>query len=179
MTSRVAAATAVILGVGGIAVVTWRFWGSWALVPFLGIAVVGAALAWVDIRQHRLPNRIVLPALGVAVLLFLGSSFADGAVAKWMGAPVGAAVLFAFYLVLALISPRGMGMGDVKLAGLVGLCAGYLGVSTWIAAALAGFVVGGVVAAISLLSRRATARTLLPFGPSMIAGLWIAIALAG
>ena len=178
MTARVArVAVAVILGVGGVAVAIWRLWGTWAVAPFVAVAVVAAVLSWIDLREHRLPNLIVVPAIGASVLLLLGGSLADGQVASWLSALIGGAALFGLYLVLALVSPRGMGMGDVKFAALIGLFAGYLGLTTWIGAALAGFIVGGGVAAISLVTRRATGRTQLPFGPSMVAGLWIAVAL--
>jgi leader peptidase (prepilin peptidase)/N-methyltransferase len=174
-----AVGAALVLGIGGIAVAGWRLWGQWALVPFAAIAVVGAALALIDLREHRLPNRIVLPAIAASVVLLLGTAMADGGPTTWLGALIGGGALFGIYLVLAFASPRGMGMGDVKLSALIGLYSGYLGLSTWLAAALIGFVIGGLVAVIAMIARRADRRSLLPFGPSMVAGLWVAVALSG
>jgi len=158
------------------AITLWRLGGSWALLPFLGLVVVGAALAWIDLTQRRLPNRIVLPAVGASVPLLLGAAVLDGGLSRWLTALAGGAVLFGLYLVLALISPRGMGMGDVKLAALVGLYAGYLGWAALVVAAFAGFLLGGAVGLIGIVARRATRKTAIPFGPWMLLGLWIAVA---
>ena len=158
------------------AITLWRLWGSWALLPFLGLVVVGAALAWIDLTQRRLPNRIVLPAVGASVPLLLLAAVLDGDLSRWLTALAGGAALFALYLVLALVSSQGMGMGDVKLAALIGLFAGYLGWATLLMAAFAGFLVGGVVGLIGILARRATRKTAIPFGPWMLVGLWIAVA---
>ncbi|MCU1410759.1 MAG: peptidase [Rhodoglobus sp.] len=159
------------------AIAVWRLCGSWAELPFLGLVVVSAALSWIDLTQRRLPNRIVLPAVGASVPLLLGAALLDGDLSKGLTALAGGAALFVLYLVLALISPRGMGMGDVKLAALVGLYAGYLGWETVLVAAFAGFLVGGIVGLIGIVAGRATRKTAIPFGPWMLVGLWIAVAI--
>ncbi|HEY9424669.1 MAG TPA: prepilin peptidase, partial [Microterricola sp.] len=92
-----------------------------------------------------------------------------------LGAVLGAVALFALYFLLALISPSGIGMGDVKLAALVGLVLGSAGWGVWVSGALAGFVVGGLVSIVALLLRRVTLRGSLPFGPPMLAGAYIAV----
>jgi leader peptidase (prepilin peptidase)/N-methyltransferase len=167
---------AVLCAAGGglaIGVSVWRLGGSWAVVPFALLAVVAARLAWVDLRERRLPNAIVLPS-GAASMVLLGlAAIGDGQPTRWLGAVAGAAALFALYLALALAAPTGMGMGDVKLAAVVGLYGGWLGLTGWFAAALAGFVLGGIVAIVGLLRG---ARDI-PFGPWMLAGLYVALAL--
>ncbi|MBT2549165.1 A24 family peptidase [Arthrobacter sp. ISL-65] len=90
--------------------------GLVSLPAFLVLAVVGVQLARIDVAHHLLPNPLVLTLLvaGLA-LLVLGSS----ATAEWaelLRAATGAAILFVIFLILALISPNGIGMGDVKLA---------------------------------------------------------------
>jgi leader peptidase (prepilin peptidase)/N-methyltransferase len=171
--------TVVVAGCSALAaaVAVWRLGGTWALIPFLGLVVVGAALAWIDLAQRRLPNRIVLPAIAASVPLLLGAALLDGAVERGITALAGGAGLFALYLVLALASPRGMGMGDVKLAALVGLFAGYIGVEALLAAAFGGFLLGGLAALAMIAARRGTRSTAIPFGPWMLAGLWLAVAL--
>lgn len=159
------------------AISVWRLSGSWVLLPFLGLAVVAAALSWIDLTQRRLPNRLVLPGIAASVPLLLGAALLDGAVSRGLGALAGGVVLFALYLVLALVSPRGMGMGDVKLAALVGLFAGYLGWAALLVAAFAGFVAGGLAALVGIAAGRATRTTGIPFGPWMLAGLWVSVAL--
>ena len=120
------------------AAAVWRLAGTWALLPFLGLVVVGAALSWIDLTQHRLPNLLVLPSIAASVPLLLVAAALDGDVSRWLTALAGGAVLFVLYLALALVSPRGMGMGDVKLAALVGLFSGYLGWATLLTAAFRG-----------------------------------------
>jgi leader peptidase (prepilin peptidase)/N-methyltransferase len=89
------------------------------------------------------------------------------------------AALFAFYLVLHLIQPGGMGLGDVKLAGILGM---YLGFLTWehlLLGTLATFVVGGAYGLAMILARRATRKSSIPFGPFMILGTAAALVVAG
>jgi leader peptidase (prepilin peptidase) / N-methyltransferase len=156
-----------------------RLGGSWALFPFLGLVVVSAALAWIDLTQHRLPNRIVLPAVVASVPVLFGTSVLDDEVSRMPTALVGGVALFLLYLVLALVSPGGMGMGDVKLAALVGLFAGYLGWTALLVAAFAGFLSGGVAALALMAVRKGTRRSAIPFGPWMLVGLWWAVGVTG
>src|SRR3712207_9483021 len=122
-----------------------------------------------------LPNRVVLPALAAGTALLLLPALADGAWSALLRAVLGAAALFAVYLVLALLSPRGLGMGDVKLAALLGLYLRWLGWAAVVLGALAGFVVQAVVAVALLPTRRIGLRGELPFGPAMLAGAALVI----
>jgi leader peptidase (prepilin peptidase)/N-methyltransferase len=148
---------------------------SWELPAFLLLAVVGVLLAVVDLQHRLLPNRVVLPALAAGTALLLLPALADGAWDALLRAVLGAAALFAAYLVLALASPGGLGMGDVKLAALLGLYLGWLGWAAVVLGALAGFVVQAVVALALLAARRIGLRGELPFGPAMLAGAALVI----
>jgi leader peptidase (prepilin peptidase) / N-methyltransferase len=148
---------------------------SWELPAFLLLAVVGVLLAVVDLQHRLLPNRVVLPALAAGTALLLLAAVADGAWDALLRAVLGAAALFAVYLVLALVSPGGLGMGDVKLAALLGLYLGWLGWSAVVLGALAGFVVQAVVALGLLATRRIGLCGELPFGPAMLAGAALVI----
>lgn len=148
---------------------------SWELPAFLLLAVVGVLLAVVDLQHRLLPNRVVLPALAGGTALLLLPALADGAWAAFLRAVLGAAALFAVYLALALVSPGGLGMGDVKLAALLGLYLGWLGWAAVVLGALAGFVVQAVVALGLLATRRIGLRGELPFGPAMLAGAALVI----
>jgi leader peptidase (prepilin peptidase) / N-methyltransferase len=147
---------------------------GWAAVPFTVLAVVGALLAWIDLREHRLPNAVVLPSIGVGALALGLVALAQAEPGRWLWALAGGGALFALYLLLSL--PGGMGMGDVKLAALVGLFAGWLGFEAWLLAALGGFVLGGGAAALLIATRRGSRGTRIPFGPWMLAGLAAAVA---
>ena len=148
---------------------------SWELPAFLLLAVVGVLLAVVDLRHRLLPNRVVLPALPAGTALLLLPAVVDGAWDALLRAVLGAAALFAVYLALALVSPGGLGMGDVKLAALLGLYLGWLGWAAVVLGALAGFVVQAAVALALLATRRIGLRGELPFGPAMLAGAALVI----
>jgi leader peptidase (prepilin peptidase)/N-methyltransferase len=112
------------------------------------------------------------------VLLTLAAALGGG----WphlAGAVGGAVVLFLFFLVLALVAPAGLGMGDVKLAGLLGLHLGWLGSGVLAAGAVAGFVVQAGVALVLLAVRRIGLKGEIPFGPALLAGAALAIGFGG
>jgi len=145
------------------------------LLAFLYLAAVSVALAIIDVETHRLPNPIVLPGYAVGVVL-LGTAAALAG--DWVGLgrmAAGAGILFVFYFLLAFISPRGMGMGDVKLAGVLGLFLGSLGWGQLAVGAGAAFVLGGLFSIILLITRRVGRKGGIPFGPWMLLGAWVGV----
>jgi len=137
---------------------------------FVYLAVVGVALSIIDFRTHRLPNLIVLPSYGVGIFSLGIAALLSGNATSFLRAIIGMVVLFTIYLVMALPQPRGIGMGDVKLAGLLGLYLAWLGWGSLAVGFFAAFLVGGVVSVGLLVFRRATRSTRIPFGPWMIVG---------
>ena len=85
------------------------------------------------------------------------------------------AILYAFYFVLRLARPDGMGGGDVKLAGVVGLHLAWIGWTSLVVGAFAAFVLGGLFGVVLLVRRRADRSTAIPFGPWMLIGAWVGI----
>lgn len=144
-------------------------------IAFVYFAAVSVALAIIDVRIHRLPDRIVLPSYVVAGVLLTAGAAVLGDGGALVRAGCGMLAMFVFYLVLRLVSPAGMGGGDVKLAGLIGLFLGWIGWAALIVGALAGFVLGGLWATALVVGRRAGRRTAIPFGPWMILGGWVGI----
>lgn len=149
--------------------------------------VMAARLTVIDVRHHLLPNRIVFPSYAVAgglllaaaiVHVFAGSGAMQGAPdggAELLGVPAlrilaGGAVLWLFYFVLRLVYPPGMGFGDVKLAGVLGMYLGYLGWAHVFAGTFAAFLLGGLWSLALLAARRGTLKSAIPFGPFMLAG---------
>jgi len=139
---------------------------------FTSIAI---ALAAIDLDCHRLPNAIVLPSYPVLAVLLAGTALAQQDYWPLLRAAIGAAALFACYLGLALAYPKGMGFGDVKLAGLVGAMLGWLSWPALLVGAFAAFLLGGLAGIAVLASRRGTGKTPLPFGPFMLAGVAVAL----
>jgi leader peptidase (prepilin peptidase)/N-methyltransferase len=134
--------------------------------------VASLALIRIDIREHRLPDAIVLPAgLAVAALFGLAAAL-TGHTASLGRAACGGLALFAVYLTLRALHPAGLGGGDVKLAALLGLVLGWHGWAPLAAGAAAGFVLGGAAAVVLLALGRAGRDTHLAFGPWMILGAW-------
>lgn len=144
---------------------------------FVAFAVIGAILAIIDIRTHRLPNRFVATVGVTGVVLLVAAALTGSRMDALIRALLAALVLFAAYLVLRMLSAGGVGGGDVKLAAVIGLHLGWLGWGSVLVGTLAGFVLGGVFAAGMLLVRRADRRSAIPFGPWMLAGAWVAIVL--
>ncbi|KQO01815.1 peptidase A24 [Arthrobacter sp. Leaf234] len=144
-----------------------------ALTAFM---VVGVRLSVIDRRTHRLPNGIVLPSYPAAALLL---SAAGGSAGEWhrvLGMLGGAAVLWLAFGALHLLYRQGLGFGDVKLAGLLGL---YLGFAGWAAVWWGPFLallLGGAWSLVLVVTRRATLRSTVAFGPFLVAGTALALA---
>jgi leader peptidase (prepilin peptidase)/N-methyltransferase len=156
----------------------WAVWVSgpgWATPAVAVAAVAGAALAVIDTRTHRLPDAVVYPATVAVAALLLAAALAGGMLADAGRALAGAVVLVVAYAVLHLVNPAGLGLGDVKLAALLGGLSAWYGWGTLAATALLPFVLGGLVAAALLVTRRATRHTAIAFGPYMLAGAALAL----
>jgi len=157
--------------------VVWWFGVSWAVPAYLYLAAISVALALIDLDTHRLPNAIVLPGYVVAPVLLALASWNPGGASDWgaLGrAAIAAAALYVFYFVLALY-PRGMGFGDVKLAGVLGFFLGWIGWGAVVVGAFGAFVLGGVFGIVLLVVGRAGRKSGIPFGPWMLGGAWIGI----
>jgi leader peptidase (prepilin peptidase)/N-methyltransferase len=149
------------------------------LPAFLYLGAIGVALAMIDIDVKRLPNAIVLPSYPVAAVLLTVAAAVEGQWEDLLRAGLGMVALYAFYFLLALVYPAGMGFGDVKLAGLLGLFLGWLGWAEVVTGGFLGFLFGGVVGGGLVLVRRAGRKSMLPFGPFMLAGALVAILWGG
>jgi leader peptidase (prepilin peptidase)/N-methyltransferase len=147
------------------------------VVGLIAIALVTETLVRVDITHHRLPNRIVLPLYPVIVVSVTVDCVVRGVLPfVAIGAGMG---WFCFLLLLCLAG--GMGMGDVKLGGALGLCLGALGAVTAGAGLLIAFGLGAVAGLVVIVGSagvagepRLTRR--IPFGPFLLAGFWLVVA---
>lgn len=157
------------------ALVVWRAGIGPVLPAVLAFAAAGVVLAIVDLLEQRLPNRVTGPAFVVVLLLFIGASAATGNWPALLWAALGSVAMFAGFLLVALVSAHAMGMGDVKLAGLIGLLLGWFGLDAWLIGLVAAFVLGGLAAIGALVLRRVQLRGSIPFGPSMLGGALVAV----
>ena len=145
------------------------------LLAFLYLAAIGVALAAIDFDTSTLPNVIVLPAYLVGVALFGVHAVIVGDATGLLRGLVGGGALLISYFVIALIRPGGMGMGDVKLAGVLGLYLGWLGWGSLAVGSFAGFLLGGIVGVVLLATGRAKRGSGIPFGPWMLLGAAVGI----
>ncbi|MCU1545960.1 MAG: prepilin peptidase [Homoserinimonas sp.] len=153
--------------------------GIFALIAFLYLAAISIALALIDLGTHKLPNKIVLPAYLVGGALLAASSILQSDFAALARAGTGMAAMFLAYFLMAVAYPGGMGFGDVKLAGVLGLYLAWLGWGELIVGTFAAFVLGGIYAAVLLVLRKANRKSGIPFGPWMLAGAWVGVFLGG
>lgn len=146
------------------------------LVLWLLLVPVLCTLAFVDWRTRYLPTRIIAPSYVVLVVLILLNAalpWGDGLTAL-KHAALGWLIIGGVYLVLWLVYPKGLGYGDVRLAGLIGLGLGHLGMAETVVGAYAGFLLGALGGL--LLSRLGVfSRKSYPFGPFMVAGTFVAV----
>ncbi|MBC7592560.1 MAG: prepilin peptidase [Kineosporiaceae bacterium] len=149
--------------------------GLLVLVAFLFLAAVSVALALIDIDVHKLPNAIVLPAYAVGAVLLSSASIVSGEYSVLLRAGIAMAALFLAYFLMAFLYPAGMGLGDVKLAGVLGLYLGWVGWGAVIVGALGAFILGGIYAFVLILGKRANRKSGIPFGPWMLVGAWLGI----
>jgi leader peptidase (prepilin peptidase)/N-methyltransferase len=158
-------------------IVAWKFHGSTLslLVAFLYLAAVSIALAFIDLDTHTLPNRIVIPSYIVGALLLGATGLIQGNYSAIYRALLGMLALSLFYFGMALIYPGGMGMGDVKFAGVLGLFLGYLGWDVLLVGAFSAFVLGGFFALALIVLRKAKRTSGIPFGPWMLTGAWVGV----
>ena len=167
VTRRRTAATALLGAALGALAGSAAGWSP-ALPALLWLALVSTPLFVIDVEHHRLPDRLVFPAgLGGAALLSAAamSAVAYGRIER---AAVAAAVVFAVFFILAMVAP--FGFGDVKLGAVL---AGYLGWWGWAEVfygLLGGFVIASLASLGLVISRRATLKTAIPFGPALILG---------
>lgn len=154
---------------------TVRFGLSWTLPAYLAFATTLLVLSAIDFEHHRLPNRILGPASIIAVILLTVASATSSDWDSLFLALAGAAAFGVPMLLLALAVPRGMGIGDVKLAGYLGLHLGWLSLWNVLVGAMAGFLIGGMAGIVLLIAGRKGRKDPVPFGPSMAAGALIAV----
>lgn len=160
---------------GLFAVLALHFGADPVLPAYLYLAAVGMALALIDVDTRRLPDVLTLPSYAVLALLLglgalLGSDSGD-----LLRALLGGLAMYAFYFALCFAYPAGMGFGDVKLAGVLGLATGWLGWGAWAVGLFGGFVLGGAWGIGLLVLGRGGRKSKVPYGPFMLLGVLVAV----
>jgi leader peptidase (prepilin peptidase)/N-methyltransferase len=154
------------LGIGAAAIA--RGWVE--LLAYAVLALACGLLVVVDLAVHRLPDVIVGPTFLVLLVLLTLAAATDGTWAALGRAALAAACVAAGYLILTLISPSALGLGDLKLATLLGAFLGWQGWAQVAVGSAAAFVINGIVVSLLLLTRRARLSSAVAFGPSLVLG---------
>ncbi len=147
----------------------------WVLPAYLVFAFVTLVLLLIDLDSKRLPNAVLVPGGAAASVLLLTGAFLDGQSSEVPRALIAGAVYFGLMFAIAVASRGGMGMGDVKLAAVLGLFTGYLSWAVFSGGVIFGFILGGLTGLVLLLSGLKDRQDQVPFGPALITGSWIAI----
>ena len=164
------AVTAVLLG--GLAA---RVHPALVLAAACWLAACAVPLACTDLAVQRLPDPLTGAAYAGTAVLLLAAAAVGGPWSALIRALLGGLALAGFYLLLMVISPSGMSLGDVKLAASLGTLLAWFSWRLLLAGGFAGFLLGGVFAGALLVSRRAGRKQPIPFGPFMIAGAVLAV----
>jgi leader peptidase (prepilin peptidase)/N-methyltransferase len=147
----------------------------WLVPALCYLAAIGVALSMIDLDVRRLPNALTLPSYVVAAGLLALAAVLEHHPSRLIGAAIGMAALYGLYFALMMIKPGGMGFGDVKLAGVLGMYLGYLGWGALGVGAFLAFLIGGLAGIVLMFAGHAGRKSRIPFGPFMITGALIAV----
>jgi len=147
---------------------------DWALLFLVPLVPVGVALALIDWRTRLLPTRIIAPTYAVLIPLVVVAALLSGEPRMLLRAAIGWALMGGIYVLLWLIYPPGMGYGDVRLSGILGIVLGYLGYGQLALGGWTAFLLGGlgglVLVALKVIDKKHN-----PFGPWMLIGALVGI----
>ncbi len=147
---------------------------DWALLFLVPLTPVGVALALIDWRTRLLPTRIIAPTYLVLIPLVVVAALASGDPRLLLRAAIGWALMGGIYVLMWVIYPAGMGYGDVRLSGILGIALGYLGFGQLALGGWSGFLLGGlgglVLVALKVIDKKHN-----PFGPWMLLGALVGI----
>jgi len=160
------------LACAGLAV---RFGPSPLLVPYLLVALLGVLIAAVDLTAQRIPDALILPGAVATVVLFAGVAGITGEWRTFGRALLAGLVLTVAYVVRAILPGANVGGGDVVLAGVLGIYLGWLGWPAAVIGAMLPWLIQAPISVGALLLRKARLDTMLPLGPAMLAGSYLAI----
>jgi leader peptidase (prepilin peptidase)/N-methyltransferase len=160
-----------------LAIVAARATSVWELAALAWLILVAVPLAFTDIAVHRLPDPLTAAAFTGTIALLTTAALTGHQPGHLARAAIGAAALACFYLLLWLIRPGEMGLGDAKLAASIGLVLGWVGWQALVIGTFAGFAIAAVYGGVLLAAHRATRTSQLPLGPFILLGALAAIAI--
>jgi len=152
-----------------------RLGATWQLPAFCVFFASLMAISVIDLDHFIIPNRVVYPTLAVTAPLLVLAAAADGSWGYLRNAAIGGVAGFVALFVIHFISPRGMGFGDVRLAGVIGMMLGWLGLRYIVLGLFLGFLLAAVIGIVLIAARLKTRKDAVPFGPFMAMGAVLAV----
>jgi leader peptidase (prepilin peptidase)/N-methyltransferase len=150
-----------------------------ALPAFLVLFAALLAISAVDLEHYIVPNHIVYPALFITAPLLVVAAALDDDWSSLRDAALGGLLAWGLLFLIHLASPRGMGFGDVRLAGLIGVAVGWLSLSRVLLALFLGFLTAATVGIVLMATKRRTRKDRVPFGPFLALGAILAVFFGG
>ena len=158
------------------ALAAWKFGLSLRAFAYAAFFWVLVVLTVIDIEHKLLPTRVIYPSLIAGWVLLAADALYLGQADRLPDAAIGMAVFGGFFFAVAFAVPHGMGMGDVRLALLLGTFLGYLGgVGLVILGMFMSFLTGSIVGGVAAIATKGGRKMRIPFGPFLAAGTLIAI----
>ncbi len=152
-----------------------RFGAQAVLGAYLAFFALLVAVALTDLSTRLVPRRLLYPCAGLMVVFFLIAAAVDHSTSHLSGAAIGGTVAFGAFFVVWWFVPRGMGFGDVRLAGVIGIATGWLSLLHAYAAFFVGFIAGLVFGLVAIAASGGGRRTRIPFAPALAVGAVVGV----
>lgn len=152
-----------------------RLGAAWELPAFCVFFASLLAISVIDLDHFIIPNRVVYPTLFVTAPLLVLAAAVDGRWQSLLHALIGGVAGFTALLLIHLVAPRGMGFGDVRLAGVIGMMLGWLGLGDVVLGLFLAFLMASVIGLGLMMTRLRSRKDAVPFGPFMAGGAVVTV----
>jgi leader peptidase (prepilin peptidase)/N-methyltransferase len=149
---------------------------TWTLPAYLWFAWLTMTLTITDLDSKLIPNRILFPGTAIGAALLVAGALLDGEPEAVGRSFAGAIASFLVLYLVARLARGDFGLGDVKLALLLGMFTAYQGWEELVVGLFAAFILGGVVSIVLLVTGTRRRKDSIPFGPFLVAGAYLALA---
>jgi prepilin signal peptidase PulO-like enzyme (type II secretory pathway) len=166
---------AAILTGGLFAALAVHFGSHLVLAPFAVFVATAVAVSFTDLSFRLVPRWLIYGAVALIVPLLVVTAAVEHQWQHLSGVAIGGAAAFALFFAIWWFIPKGMGYGDVRLAGLIGITTGYLSLLHTYLAFLGGFLLGAVFGVALMVGGSSGRKTRIPFAPSLAVGAVLAI----
>lgn len=162
--------TGALFGLGAV-----HFGTDLVLAPFCVLFALLVVVAVTDLSYRLVPRRLIYASLVLIVPLLVATAGVDHQWQHLSGSAIAGAVAFGFFFTIWWFIPQGMGYGDVRLAGVIGICVGYLSLVHAYLAFFGGFLIGMVFGFIMMAVLASGRKTRIPFAPALSVGAVLAV----